>query len=489
MRKLSLLAGYLVLLFVFPVVFAATCPITSSTNIVVYGQTGSGGVGAPSKSWMTHFFDWWKVQDPSVNYMFLTSSNVKSDCVLTNYPNLKLYVQPGGDAYNQQRTLGSAGKNNILGFIDSGKAYLGTCAGWYYASNDYYWQGSYYNWPNVLMRFPTVEGSITDIADYDVPPGYAMTTLSNGQHMIYYGGPTRGWKNTPNTYPGTALMTFAAIPSNPLAAVENGKMLLTSVHAEAYENDSITGLTTAQRIENYKWLANAINHVAGTNFAVPAYSQCHDGIDNDGDGYVDMADPGCNSIEGNNEAAHPQCSDGIDNDGDNYTDYPADPDCTSLRDNSEATGPTELLFDDFESGSLSGWNLTKDSGANYWAASTTTPYEGSFDAQVYPQDTTDPASSMEKAVSTAGYSTITLSYYRQLSLPSALKRFRAKWYDGTAWNTLELTNNTNDASYVYKSFVLPGSAGNNPNFRIRFECTAGSVSNFCRVDNVKVTSG
>ncbi len=486
--RAQFLMGSLFALFLFSGVFAAACPITTSTNVVVYGQTGTGGVGDLSKSWMTHFFDWWKSQDPSVNYMFLTSANIKSDCNLASYPNLKLYVQPGGDAYKQQKTLSSAGKNNILGFIDSGKAYLGTCAGWYYASNDYYWQGSYYNWPNLLMRFPTVEGSITSIADYDVPPGYAMTTLSNGQHMIYYGGPTRGWMDTPNTYPGTMLTSFAAIPNSLPAAIRNGNMLLTSVHAEAYENDGISGLSTAQRVENYKWLANAINDAAGTSFYVPAYSQCHDGVDNDADGYLDLDDPGCNVIEDNNEAAHPQCSDGVDNDGDGYTDYPADADCTSLRDGNEASGPTELFSDGFESG-IGAWTLSKASNANYWTAATTNPYEGAYSAQVYPMSTTDPASSMEKGISTAGYSTISVSYYRKLNLPTALKRFRAKWYDGTTWNVLELANNTADSSYAYRSFTLPSSAANNPDFRIRFECTAGASSNFCRVDNVLVTSG
>lgn len=51
---------------------------------------------------------------------------------------------------------------------------------------------------------------------------------------------------------------------------------------------------------------------------------CDDGIDDDGDGFVDMADPGCPfpyaSIE------NPQCDDGIDNDGNGFTDF-ADSKC------------------------------------------------------------------------------------------------------------------------------------------------------------------
>lgn len=56
---------------------------------------------------------------------------------------------------------------------------------------------------------------------------------------------------------------------------------------------------------------------------------CSDGIDNDGDGFIDMADPGCTGAsdidEGNNvpvpvPVVLPQCSDGVDNDGDGLVD-------------------------------------------------------------------------------------------------------------------------------------------------------------------------
>jgi hypothetical protein len=490
--KMRLVLLALAGLCLMPLVFAGTCPVNSSTNIAVYGQTGTGGVGDLSRSWMVHFFDWWNAQDPSVSYAILDAGDVKSDCVLTDYPNLSLYVQPGGDAYKQQRALSQAGKNNILGFIDSGKAYLGVCAGFYYAAGDYYWQGSYYDWRYLLGRFPTVEGSITDIADYDDDPPYAVTGLDNGHHALYYGGPTRGWSQTPSTFPGTKMASFAAISGELPAAVMNGNMLLTSVHLEAYENDGISGLGTAQRVENYKWLANMLNEVANTSFYVPAYAQCHDGVDNDGDGDTDYPDdPGCTSIEDDSEI-NPQCSDGLDNDNDSLTDYPDDPGCASASDDDETdvSGPAELLFDGFEGGSLAGWTLDKVSGANYWTAATTNPYEGSYHAQANPRSTSEPATSMERAVSTSGYSTVTVSYYRRLVGLDVADEFKAKWFDGNGWNVMEETgtSSANDAAYVYKQFVLPSQAGDNPDFGIKFECTAGATSEYCRVDNVNVTA-
>ncbi len=494
-RKLFFVFAVLILGFVVASALAeaGTCPITSDTNIVFYGQTGTGGVGTLSRSWTIKFLDWWKSQDSLVNYTILDATDVKTDCNLTNYPNLEVYMQPGGDAYKQQKALNSLGRTNILNFIDSGKAFVGTCAGFYYAASDYYWQGSFYDWPYLLGRYSTVEGSITDIADYDQSPGYALTPMSNGLQMIYYGGPTRGWRDTPNTYSGTKLMHFTAIPNELLSAVQDNNMLLLTVHPEAYENDGITGLTTEQRIENYKWLANAINNVAGTNFSVPAYLACHDGVDNDADNLTDYPnDPGCSSVYDNDEYnGVMQCSDSLDNDADNLTDYPNDPGCSSASDNDETdvSGPAELLFDGFESG-IGGWTLTTASGANPWAASTVNPKTGTYHAQAQPMSTSEPASSMEKSVSTEGYQNIKVKYDRRLIGLDIADEFKAKWFDGAAWNILEQTgsNSANDAAYVSKEFNLPSSADNNANFKIKFECTAGATSEYCRVDDVNITS-
>ncbi len=473
---------------------AGACPIQQDTQIVVYGDTGNGGVGVPSRSWIGHFFDWWKTQDPSLKYVFLDRNDVKTDCNLANYPNVKLYVQPGGNAYYQQNALGSAGKTAINNYLNAGRAYLGICAGAFYAANDYYWQGEFYNWPNLLDRFPTVEGSITTIADYDANPGYAVTNVGNRFNMIYYGGPTRGWRDTSINHPGETLLEFSSIGGNLPAAIKKDNMLLMSTHAEAFEGDGITGLSTTDRIENYKWLANAINDVAGTTFNVPAYTsppQCSDGADNDGDLLVDMNDAGCSNA-GDNDETDPlpmQCADGLDNDNDTLVDL-ADSGCLNAVDNDETdvTGPVDLLFDDFEQG-LTGWTLNTVSGGNPWTSTTTNPFSGTRHAQSNPMSTSDPASTMERMVSTVGYSTVTFSYYRRLVGIDIADEFKAKWFDGSSWQIAEQTpNSVDDANYVLKTFSLPASAANNPNFKVRFECTAGAVSEFCRVDDVKITA-
>ena len=65
-------------------------------------------------------------------------------------------------------------------------------------------------------------------------------------------------------------------------------------------------------------------------------SQCSDGIDNDNDGLIDLADPDCDNNPGDNNE-EPQCSDGIDNDNDGLIDL-ADPGCSDANDNDETNG-------------------------------------------------------------------------------------------------------------------------------------------------------
>ncbi len=79
----------------------------------------------------------------------------------------------------------------------------------------------------------------------------------------------------------------------------------------------------------------------------PVLAQCQDTIDNDNDGLVDLNDPDCDSASDNTESGTMgtstptttvQCADTVDNDGDGLIDYPADPGCSSAQDDSEAGG-------------------------------------------------------------------------------------------------------------------------------------------------------
>ncbi len=69
--------------------------------------------------------------------------------------------------------------------------------------------------------------------------------------------------------------------------------------------------------------------------------QCDDGIDNDNDGAIDMADFSCSDVSDNDETnPKSQCQNGIDDDGNGLTDYPQDNGCDSKQDNFEFGGST-----------------------------------------------------------------------------------------------------------------------------------------------------
>jgi hypothetical protein len=80
----------------------------------------------------------------------------------------------------------------------------------------------------------------------------------------------------------------------------------------------------------------------------PARNDCNDGFDNDGDGLIDGADPGC-ELNGDLEAPDPvlpQCNDGVDNDGDALVDFPDDPGCASEDDDDEFNEPVPAQCSD-----------------------------------------------------------------------------------------------------------------------------------------------
>ena len=59
---------------------------------------------------------------------------------------------------------------------------------------------------------------------------------------------------------------------------------------------------------------------------------CRNGEDDDGDGRLDLTDPGCaepNDLDETDPPVAPACANGQDDDGDGFVDYPADPDCVA----------------------------------------------------------------------------------------------------------------------------------------------------------------
>jgi hypothetical protein len=101
----------------------------------------------------------------------------------------------------------------------------------------------------------------------------------------------------------------------------------TNAHGEAVPPASLDSRSAAAIVAGGE-------HSLAIRGAGPA---CSDGIDNDGDGFLDFPnDPGCESaFESDEHSPTADCDDGVDNDGDGFTDDPTDPGCANPASNTE----------------------------------------------------------------------------------------------------------------------------------------------------------
>jgi len=141
----------------------------------------------------------------------------------------------------------------------------------------------------------------------------------------------------------------------------------------------------------------------------------------------------------------------------------------------------DTVFSDNFEAALAGWTLT---GSPDWF--TGTPKNGTHDVQLKGTE------AIERVVSTAGYSNITVSFALAAnSLDNVNEIVRASWYDGTAWTTLKQIRGgdaENDKVLRTYSYVLPAAANDNASLRLRFEIIASNHANdFGWVDDVLVT--
>jgi len=120
-------------------------------------------------------------------------------------------------------------------------------------------------------------------------------------------------------------------------------------------------------------LDGALGHRFG-RFAFSTLGQCANGIDDDGDGRVDLADPGCTSASDPSERGTAACDNGVDDDGDGGIDFypdldgdglvdaPGDLGCASYTSTNEAPQCQDGLDNDGQRGT--DWDGGLSAGAN-----------------------------------------------------------------------------------------------------------------------------
>ena len=127
----------------------------------------------------------------------------------------------------------------------------------------------------------------------------------------------------------------------------------------------------------------------------PDSQECDDGVDNDGDGWIDHpADPGCQNVKddsetNDNSASTAECNDGVDNDNDALIDG-SDPGCSNSADDSENTATTQCQ----DTADNDGDGMTDAADASCWTnTSDPTTYLKTRNNEASPltqcQDTTD----------------------------------------------------------------------------------------------------
>jgi glutamine amidotransferase-like uncharacterized protein len=518
----------LILLFVFsllmiPGVFAL------QADFAIYSGSGTWDESIIS---FKNFLDW-----KGLTWQEVGKNDINKKKLIGNYRGL---FMPGGWAGNYNQAINGAGDQHIRDFISGGGAYIGMSAGAFYACDITIWEGDVLDYPSDMFDGDCI-GPIEEIAPW---PEYTMTTMNMESHpanvyepaqrdILYYGEPYF----VPHS--GQEMQVFARyiVPSNPVADNQpgiigfnygSGRLLLVGPHPEIEEDDSRDGNNFAEELSDgpdgsdwpFIWtgvdwiLQDPISQPPGTQL-----KQCNDGIDNDGDSLVDLADPGCDDIldddetdpvpnqcedgidndndgfidfpadigctdSSDNDETNPpvtQCNDGIDNDGDSFIDFPSDIGCTDSLDDDETdpTGPVEIFSDGFENG-MGNWVLY--GSGRQWTSNSESVYEGSLAARAKRTGAGDD-SFMETSFDVSQFSTVTFEYYRRLKGLDAADDFEVQYFNGLSWVSVEHlgSSSENNADFVFKSFSIPNSAS-----KVRFKCEVGAVSEKCFVDNVRI---
>jgi glutamine amidotransferase-like uncharacterized protein len=212
-------------------------------SIAVYN--GNLGVSSnPRESSAAALF--WMFRWMNASVEMVNSSAIKQG-ILNDF---QIIAVPGGYAYNYYLDLGPSGAKAIRDFVAEGGSYWGSCAGAFYALDEFEWSeygetGTYYYG---LGLFPgRGVGPIVGIADW---PNYTMTDVNmnktnelidfsqepSNHSIMYYGGP---YFETEGIEGITTLATYSYNDMPAMIAFEyvNGRVFLTGPHPE-WEEDS-----------------------------------------------------------------------------------------------------------------------------------------------------------------------------------------------------------------------------------------------------------
>jgi hypothetical protein len=134
----------------------------------------------------------------------------------------------------------------------------------------------------------------------------------------------------------------------------------------------------------------------------------------------------------------------------------------------QSGGGGTIFFDGFTDGDLVGW--TTSGAVSVKSTGGVVGNYASLQATAW----------MEKAVSTAGYTSIHVKYYRWV----ASCNLYVEWWDGSSWNVLETSGSS---GWTYMDMTCGSGANNNANFKIRFRTDGTRNNHSAKVDEIEIT--
>ncbi len=249
-------------------------------DVLIYSDDGAWEPGIIA---LENFYDYYSMSTKRIYADDINSGVIDSDC--------RIICFPGGYAYNYKKALTNKGLNAIRNYIDSGGAYLGICAGAYFASTEVVWEGFSYKYGLGLFQGSTV-GAIDSIAEWDqysmtkiktIDPKFAPNdTLTN--HVLYYGGPYFLSDSGFDFDTVSVWDEYNKLPAIIKFTRGNGKVLLIGPHLEIEENDSRDGTDFAGELDDIEsdwnllfnmvsWLTGNANDVSEEmNFKVHSFN-------------------------------------------------------------------------------------------------------------------------------------------------------------------------------------------------------------------------
>lgn len=227
--------------------FFVSCPGSSASDIALYSDKGADEDCVKATK---NMFEW---MGYSVKLIKVDDVNKNS---LSGY---EMICFPGGNMYDYGQTISDKGKANIVQFVQDGGAYIGICAGAYFAAEKVIWQGTEIPTEPLKIFAGTSIGPLDNIVPY---PAYGMCKVNIVDHnhpitqsesdsiwVLYYWGPAL----TPDTDATVAVLGRYDITKQPaMISFEyySGRVFLMGTHPEFEEDSDRDGTNFADSLDD-----------------------------------------------------------------------------------------------------------------------------------------------------------------------------------------------------------------------------------------------